>query len=65
MPRGKPKLKTAMLTIRVSPRVKIAAEMAAEQDRRSVANLIEVLILNHCDRLGIHPETKLAKEAVT
>lgn len=56
MPRGKPKTKTAMMTLRVSPEVKVAAEMAAERDHRSVTSVIEVLILNHCRTLDIHPD---------
>lgn len=56
MPRGKPKIKTAVMTLRVDPMVKVAAEIAAKQDHRSVTNLIEVLILNHCEHLGIKPK---------
>jgi len=41
-------MKTAPMTLRVEPRVKAAAELAAKQDRRSLTNFIEVLILNHC-----------------
>jgi hypothetical protein len=62
MPRGKPKTKTAVMTMRVSPQVKAAAEMAAERDHRSVTSLIEVLIINHCKTLDIKPETINPKE---
>jgi len=62
MPRGKPKTKTAVMTLRVSPQVKAAAELAAERDHRSVTSLIEVLILDHCRRLDIRPETICPKE---
>ncbi len=62
MPRGKPKTKTAVMTLRVSPQVKAAAELAAERDHRSVTSLIEVLILDHCRRLDIRPETTSPKE---
>ena len=55
MPRGKPKKKTATMTLRVEPMVKISAERAAEHDRRSVTSLIEVLVLNYCDQIGIKP----------
>ena len=57
MPPGKPKTKTAVMTMRVSPQIKAAAEMAAERDHRSVTSLIEVLIINHCKTLDIKPET--------
>ncbi len=53
MPPGKPKIKTAVLTLRVDPVVKQVAEIAAKQDHRSVTSLIEVLILKHCDHIGI------------
>jgi hypothetical protein len=65
MPRGKPKIKTAVMTLRVDPIVKVAAELAAAHDRRSVTNLIEVLILNHCERLGIKPIKSSPKENAT
>lgn len=53
MPPGKPKIKTAVMTLRVDPIVKGAAEVAAKIDRRSVTSLIEVLILQHCRQSGI------------
>ena len=53
MPRGRPKTKTAVMTLRVEPRVKLAAELAAKRDRRSVTNMVEVLILNHCKAADI------------
>eukprot|EP01038_Epipyxis_sp_PR26KG_P018675 gene18675-26409_t len=43
MPKGKLKLKTVSMTLRVEPRVKAAAEQAAKRVRRSVTNFIEVL----------------------
>jgi hypothetical protein len=50
------------MTLRVSPEVKAAAELAAERDHRSVTSLIEVLILNHCKSLNIEPPTIEPKE---
>jgi len=44
----KRRTKTAVLTIRLDPRIKAAAEIAAEKEHRSVTAFIEVLILNHC-----------------
>jgi hypothetical protein len=38
------------LTLRIAPRIKFAAERAAEQDHRSVTNLVEVLLIEHCRR---------------
>lgn len=69
MPRGKPKLKTVSITFRVEPRVKLAAEAAAKRNRRSLTNFIEVLVLEHCESVGINPdllypeEVKNAKDA--
>lgn len=62
MPSGKPKTKTAVMTMRVSPQIKAAAEIAAERDHRSLTSLIEVLILNHCKTLNIQTETFEHKE---
>lgn len=63
MPHGRPRTKTSVMTLRVSPEIKAAAELAAERDHRSVTSLIEVLILNHCRRMKIHPETSQPKES--
>lgn len=49
----RPKLKTATMTIRLSPQVKAAAEAAALHEHRSIANLIEVLIMNYCQSVGL------------
>lgn len=62
MPRGKPRLKTETMTLRVAPEVKVAAELAAKRDRRSVTNFIEVLILNHCNSVGIKSDALPPKE---
>lgn len=45
--------KTATLNLRIDPRIKEAARIAAQRDHRSVANLIEVLIRQHCEASGI------------
>ena len=62
MPRGKPKIKTAVITLRVDPQVKTVAELAAKHDHRSLTNLIEVLILKHCNTVGITLTTPSHKE---
>lgn len=64
MPRGKPKLKTAVLTLRIEPQIKAIAELAAQQERRSVTNLIEVLVLAHGKFLGIEPPQSSKQESV-
>ena len=58
MPKG-PKRKTATMTLRIEPDVKAAAKIAARAQRRSVANLIEVLIVAHCEsqKIGVGSHT--------
>ena len=48
-----PATKTETLNLRVDPRVKEAARVAAKRDHRSIANLIEHLIYQHCEQVGI------------
>jgi hypothetical protein len=45
--------KTATLNLRIDPILKEAVRIAALQDQRSVANLIEVLIRKHCNEVGV------------
>ena len=45
--------KTATLTIRVDPGLKEALRVAAQVEHRSIANMIEVLIREHCEKNGI------------
>lgn len=40
--------KTATLTIRLDPRLKDALRAAAQVEHRSIANMIEMLIREHC-----------------
>lgn len=53
-----PSTKTATLNLRIDPLVKEAARLAAEQEHRSVANLIELLIRRHCRAAGIEIPTQ-------
>lgn len=57
--------KTSTLNLRIDPGVKEAVRVAAMRDRRSVANLIELLIRQHCEAEGIEiPEqTELFEES--
>jgi hypothetical protein len=48
-----PAMKTSTLNLRIDPVLKEAVRMAARRDNRSIANLIEVLILRHCQEEGI------------
>ena len=45
--------KTSTLTFRIEPALKEALRIAAERDHRSIANMIEVMIREHCGRNGI------------
>ena len=49
-----PALKTATLNLRIDPGVKEALRLAAAKEHRSIANLIEVLVREHCERVGVH-----------
>jgi hypothetical protein len=45
--------KTTTMNLRVDPVIKEAIREAADQEHRSIANMIEVLIRNHCKAVGI------------
>ena len=45
--------KTTTLTFRIEPAVKEALRTAADREHRSIANMVEVLIRDHCGRNGI------------
>lgn len=46
--------KTATLTLRIEPNLKEALRRAAELEHRSIANMVEVMILKYCAENG-HP----------
>jgi hypothetical protein len=52
--------KTATLTFRIAPALKDALRAAAVREHRSIANMIEVLIRDYCERndLDISTEEK-------
>ena len=45
--------KSAALNVRIDPNIKEAVRIAAKRERRSIANMVEVLILNYCEENGI------------
>lgn len=45
--------KSSTLTVRVHPAVKEGLRTIAEQERRSLANMIEVMICEYCERTGV------------
>ena len=42
--------KSTTLTVRIHPAVKEGLRTMAEQERRSLANMIEVMICDYCER---------------
>ncbi|MFN9749343.1 MAG: DUF1778 domain-containing protein [Burkholderiales bacterium] len=54
--------KTETLNLRVSPELKELVRVAAARDHRTIANFIEVLVREHCDRLGIATGQELTKQ---
>ena len=45
--------KTSTLNLRIDPALKEAARIAALREHRSIANLVEWLIRQHCETAGI------------
>jgi hypothetical protein len=45
--------KTTTLTFRLQPGLKEALRTAAAREHRSIANMVEVLIMDYCDKNGI------------
>ena len=48
-----PPKKTTTMNLRVDPAIKEAIREAANREYRSIANMIEVLIRQHCSEVGI------------
>lgn len=47
--------KTEVVSVRVPPDVKAALVAAAEHERRSVASMVEFMVLDYCRSHGIVP----------
>lgn len=45
--------KTSTLTFRIEPALKDALRTAADQEHRSIANMVEVMIRDYCGRTGV------------
>lgn len=45
--------KTETITVRIEPAVKAGLKAMAEQERRSIANMIEVMIRDYCERNAV------------
>ena len=46
-------VKTETVTVRIEPAVKAGLKAVAELERRSLANMIEVMIRQYCDAAGV------------
>ena len=62
--------KTSTLTFRIEPALKDALRTAADQEHRSIANMVEVMIRDYCGRTGVPiqaaatPTSKAARPAI-
>lgn len=54
--------KTETLNLRVSPELKELIRFAADREHRTIANFIEVLVREHCDRLDVEVRPELTKQ---
>jgi hypothetical protein len=50
--------KSDTLNLRVAPSFKVALRAAADRERRSMVNMLEVLLADYCEREGIDIEAK-------
>ncbi len=58
-----PAKKSEILNLRIDPRIKDALREAAHIEHRSITNMVEVLVLRHCEQVGITiPEQKVLFE---
>ncbi len=45
--------KTVSMSFRVSPRFKALLEVAAARENRSLTNMLETLMFDHCEQQGL------------
>jgi hypothetical protein len=57
--------KSETLNLRVSPSFKQVLKLAADHEQRSMVNMLEVLLGEYCDRMGIVPPGKKATTTPT
>lgn len=55
--------KTEVVSVRVPPDVKAALIAAAEHERRSLASMVEVMVLDYCKTRGIAPGSQAEDKA--
>lgn len=58
-------MKSQVVSVRVEPRIKKALQLAAEREMRSLANMVEVMVVAYCRAQGYPlegvPDETLAK----
>ena len=50
--------KTEAVNLRMTPAIKELLRQAAAKERRTLSNMLEVLIVEHCDKSGIAAPTE-------
>jgi uncharacterized protein (DUF1778 family) len=50
--------KTETLNLRVTPELKELIRLASEREHRTIANFIEVIVREHCQRNGVSATAK-------
>lgn len=53
--------KTEVISVRVPPDIKLALAAAAAAERRSLASMVETMVLDYCRVHGIHPTSGPAR----
>lgn len=54
--------KTEAINLRMSPSTKELLRLVAEQEHRTLSNMLEVLILEHAAKLGVNPGVPMRAE---
>lgn len=60
-----PRHKSETLSIRTTAEIKDLIRQVAEREHRSVASMLEVLVMAHADHLGIKAPSKAGKTTKT
>jgi hypothetical protein len=58
-----PAVKSQVVSVRVQPPIKAALQAAAEREMRSLANMLEVMVIAYCRTNG-HPLEGVPREAL-
>jgi len=60
-----PRHKSETLSIRTTAEIKDLIRQAADREHRSVASMLEVLVMTHADQLGLKAASKAGKPTKT